>query len=355
MEKGPPLPRRRHHHMIGLVSLAAWAALGSAAMGANQTVSVGNDKTLSPNSGNASITRGDTITWRWVGPDANHIIESDNTPPQAEVWESDPAGANEDNHNVGDTFLHTFTHVGAFQYHCRVHPDKMFGTITVSGNAPVAAFTMTPPAATVGQRVDFDGMGSSDPDGVVMGWDWDLDGDGSFETTGATPNRTYSSPGTVTVRLRVTDNDSTTTTATKNLVVSAAQPPAPPTIPPVTPAPLTPPILTPAPAVAKLTVTGAAKQRSADTRGVVVRATCDLGCLVTVTGTIVLPGGKKIVLPRSSKSLTAARALKIVVTVPKKSRAALQAAWKKGKMATATIVLKTAQGTTVKRVVKLAR
>ena len=341
--------------MIGLVSLAAWAALGTAAMGANETVSVGNNKTLSPNSGNASITRGDTITWRWVGPETGHIIESDNTPPQAEVWESDPPGANEDNHVVGDTFPHTFTHVGAFNYHCRVHPDKMFGTITVSGTAPVAAFTMTPPAATVGQQVDFDGMGSSDPDGVVMGWEWDLDGNGSFETTGATPNRTYSSPGTVTVQLRVTDNDSTTTTTTKDLVVSAAPAAPPTTIPTVTPTPLTPPILNAAPAMAKLTVTSAAKQRSAHTRGVVVQATCDLGCLVTVTGTIVLPGGKKIVLPKSSKSLAAARALTIVVTVPKKSRASLQATWKKGKMATATIVLTTAQGTTVKRVVKLAR
>lgn len=347
--------RIRRHHLPGLVLLVAWAAFGTAAVAANQTVAVGNDKTLSPNSGNASINTGETITWHWVGPDTGHIIES--LPGQAEAWESDPPGANENNHVVGDTFPHTFTQVGAFDYHCRIHPDKMFGTITVTGTSPVAAFTMTPLTATVGQRVDFDGMGSTDPDGIIMAWDWDLDGNGTFETSGATPNHTYSAAGTVTVRLRVTDNSGTTHTATKNLVVSAAPPPPPPPPPPA-PAPasvLSTPLLLAPPATARLTVTAAARQRRADTRGVAVSARCDLACIVTTTGSIALPGGKKIVLTKVTKALTAAQPLKLVLVVPKKSRAALQRLFRSGKTATATIVLTTAQGVSVKKTVKLAR
>ncbi len=341
------------HHLAGLVALFAWASIATGAVAIDQTINVGNNKTLSPNSGSAAINLGETITWQWVGPtsgDTGHIIES--LPLQAELWDSDPGLTDVTvNHLIGDTFAHTFTHVGAFNYHCRIHPDKMFGAITVTdAGRPTAALTMTPAAATVGQRVDFDGMGSNDPDGIIMAWDWDLDGNGTFETSGATPDHTYASPGTVTVQLRVTDNSNKTHTATQALVISAAPPPLP-----MTPSPLTPPIADTSPAVARLTVTGATKQRGADARGVAVEVTCDPGCIVTATGSIALPGGRKIALTKSSKTLTAASPLKLVLVVPKKSRAALKALFKTGKTATATITLTTADGLLFKKTIKLAR
>ncbi len=341
------------HHLAGLVALFAWASIATGAVAIDQTINVGNNKTLSPNSGSAAINLGETITWQWVGPtngDTGHIIES--LPLQAELWDSDPGLTDVTvNHVIGDTFAHTFTHVGAFNYHCRIHPDKMFGAITVTdAGRPTAALTMTPAAATVGQRVDFDGMGSNDPDGIIMAWDWDLDGNGTFETSGATPDHTYASPGTVTVQLRVTDNSNKTHTATQAVVISAAPPPLP-----MTPSPLTPPIADTSPAVARLTVTGATKQRGADARGVAVEVTCDPGCIVTATGSIALPGGRKIALTKSSKTLTAASPLKLVLVVPKKSRAALKALFKTGKTATATITLTTANGLSFKKTIKLAR
>ena len=345
--------KRPRHHLAGLVALFAWASIATGAVAIDQTINVGNNKTLSPNSGSAAINLGETITWQWVGPtngDTGHIIES--LPLQAELWDSDPGLTDVTvNHLIGDTFAHTFTHVGAFNYHCRIHPDKMFGAITVTdAGRPTAALTMTPAAATVGQRVDFDGMGSNDPDGIIMAWDWDLDGNGTFETSGATPDHTYASPGTVTVQLRVTDNSNKTHTATQALVISAAPPPLP-----MTPSPLTPPIADTSPAVARLTVTGATKQRGADARGVAVEVTCDPGCIVTATGSIALPGGRKIVLTKSSKTLTAASPLKLVLVVPKKSRAALKVLFKTGKTATATITLTTANGVSFKKTIKLAR
>ena len=72
--------------------------------------------------------------------------------------------------------------------------------------APTAAFTATPEAGTAPLEVDFDAGGSSDPNEDALTYAWDLDGDGAFDdATGATPSRTYTQDGHVTVRLRVTD------------------------------------------------------------------------------------------------------------------------------------------------------
>jgi hypothetical protein len=76
---------------------------------------------------------------------------------------------------------------------------------------------------------------------------------------------------------------------------------------------------------------------------------------VTATGSIALPGGKKITLTNAQLTLTAGRPLKLVLVVPKKSRAALKALFKKGKTATATLVLTTTNGLQFKKTVKLTR
>ena len=348
----------RRHHLFGLTALVAWAVIATGAGAADTTIAAGNNRTLSPDSGNASIFAGDNVTWNWVGPDFDHIIESDLG--QAEQWASHPLGAVPP--TSAFSLAHLFTQTGAFTYHCRVHPDKMFGTITVADGRPTAAFSMTPLAATTGQRVDFDGMASTDPNGIVMGWEWDLDGNGSFEASGATPNRTYATAGTVTVGLKVTDNSARTHTTTQQLVVTApaAADPVPtqatvlgvPT--PLAQTPTT--FLTDAPPlVAKLTANAAAKQRGAVTRGVAVGVLCDLGCVVTATGSIAYPGGPKITLVKATKTLGAAQPLKLVLMVPAKSRAALLKHFNKGKTATATITVTTTQGTSLKKTVKLTR
>ena len=86
-----------------------------------------------------------------------------------------------------------------------------------------------------------------------------------------------------------------------------------------------------------------------------MQATCDPSCIVTATGSIALPGGKKITLTKSSQTLAAGYAGKLVLIVPKKSRAALKALFKKGKTATATIVLTTTSGLSFKKTIKLTR
>ena len=79
---------------------------------------------------------------------------------------------------------------------------------------PSASFTATPNPAQTWQSVSFDGSASSadgppfDADGTIAKYEWDLDGDGFYETnSGRTPTtaRVYTTPGVRTVRLRVTD------------------------------------------------------------------------------------------------------------------------------------------------------
>jgi PKD repeat protein len=53
--------------------------------------------------------------------------------------------------------------------------------------------------------VEFDGSSSSDPDGNVKSYKWDL-GDGNQEK-GKTSDYTYEEPGTYTLTLKVTDNE----------------------------------------------------------------------------------------------------------------------------------------------------
>ena len=78
---------------------------------------------------------------------------------------------------------------------------------------PTASFTLSPNGLTV-QFTDT----SEDPDGTVEGWTWDFgDGDTSTETN---PIHTYTTLGTYTVMLTVTDNDGATGTQTMSVTVS---------------------------------------------------------------------------------------------------------------------------------------
>ena len=104
--------------------------------------------------------------------------------------------------------------------------DTTVRTLTVIGNQPpTASFTATPNPVVQGLPASFNASGSSDPDGKIAKYEWDLDGNGTYEKntgTTATTTATYSTPGTVQVSLRVTDNGGKTATMTVPLTVSVA-------------------------------------------------------------------------------------------------------------------------------------
>jgi PKD repeat protein len=96
-------------------------------------------------------------------------------------------------------------------------------TIGVGNQAP-AADANGPYNGTVGIPVQFDGSGSSDPDGTITAYEWDF-GDGS-SGVGPNPTHVYATAGTYNVTLTVTDDegamDSDATTATIAPVASGA-------------------------------------------------------------------------------------------------------------------------------------
>ena len=108
--------------------------------------------------------------------------------------------------------------------------DDLGGTDTetrdlvVTNTAPTASFTATPNPAQVGASVAFNASASSDPDGTIAKYEWDLDGNGSYETdtgTTKTTSRVYGAAGAVPVGLRVTDNDGLTATKTVSVTVQS--------------------------------------------------------------------------------------------------------------------------------------
>ena len=102
------------------------------------------------------------------------------------------------------------------------------GTIVSPGVAqpPVAAASATPTSGAVPLTVTFNGSGSHDPDGTISAWSWTF-GDGTALDPGTNPAHVYSSKGTYTAVLTVTDRTGFSDTA--SLVITAAGPPNVPT------------------------------------------------------------------------------------------------------------------------------
>jgi len=74
--------------------------------------------------------------------------------------------------------------------------------------APTAAFGASPSSPLTGEEVTFDASASSDPDGEIDAYAWDLDDDGEFDDAeGAKATKVYDSEGSHRVAVRVTDDD----------------------------------------------------------------------------------------------------------------------------------------------------
>ena len=90
---------------------------------------------------------------------------------------------------------------------------------------PAAALAASNASPRTGEPVTFDASGSRDEDGSITKFEWDLDGDGTYERdTGSSPaaGKTYSAPDSVTVTVRVSDDDGKATDET--MVVRVGEP-----------------------------------------------------------------------------------------------------------------------------------
>ncbi|MEP0815146.1 MAG: PKD domain-containing protein [bacterium] len=87
---------------------------------------------------------------------------------------------------------------------------------------PVAMLTVSPPTGKVPLEVSLDARGSSDTDGTISKFEFDLDGNGTFETNNGGNGlslHTFETPGNLLLAVRVTDNEGATATAAKQITL----------------------------------------------------------------------------------------------------------------------------------------
>ncbi len=84
---------------------------------------------------------------------------------------------------------------------------------------PTASFTATPTNGTLPLEVKFNAGASTDPDGSIARFDWNF-GDGvTLDDGGAAPSHTYTTAGTFTSRVTVTDDEGATGTTTRTITI----------------------------------------------------------------------------------------------------------------------------------------
>ena len=123
----------------------------------------------------------------------------------------------------GVTAQHTYAFAGDFNVTLTVVDDKG-GSDSITKSVHIEAPNQAPTARFVAVPtnlvVSFDGRTSSDPDGTVASYAWNF-GDGSIGS-GAQTAHTYTTPGTYTVSLVVTDNKGATSPAVQQPVTVTA-------------------------------------------------------------------------------------------------------------------------------------
>ena len=91
-----------------------------------------------------------------------------------------------------------------------------------ANRAPVSAFGIAPAAPRVGEPVTFSST-ARDPDGRIVAYAWDVDGDGKYDDgNGPTTTTTFSTPGNRTVALRVADDRLAVNVAFRTLAIQPA-------------------------------------------------------------------------------------------------------------------------------------
>jgi PKD repeat protein len=200
----------------------------------NVTLTVTNDRGLTASaSQSVSVGSSDPFTGDWVISPLNPVInfpvlfnaDAVQTSPGHQVttfnWTfGDGAGG------TGFQTQHTYTIPGTYNVILSVSDDlgrkKVFPAkpITVGTGAPNVVITFSPSAPTVPATVLFNSSGTTTSNGAtIVSYTWDF-GDGSAPSGAANPAHLYTSAGTFTVTLTVTDSLGRIGRATTTVTVS---------------------------------------------------------------------------------------------------------------------------------------
>ena len=104
----------------------------------------------------------------------------------------------------------------------------IMGRVFAAGNALPISDPNGPYTDIEGQAVTLDGSGSTDSDGSIALYEWDIDNDGTYDYNLTLPvqSHTYAQNGTYTIKLRVTDDLGATDEATTTATISDTSPTA---------------------------------------------------------------------------------------------------------------------------------
>ena len=193
-----------------------------AANTSTQTIQVGGSVNSAPTASFAYLPASPTIG-EWVRFDGTGSTDSDGS-ISSHQWSFGDGTVSVS----GPVVYHQFTGAGTYVVSLIVTDDdgatdtavQSIGVGTVL-QPPVALFTFAPVTPVVGQSVFFNASTSYDPDGAIVSYAWDLDGNGVDDAFAPTMNATYNSPGVAMVRLTVIDNDGLSSTSTQAVVVTA--------------------------------------------------------------------------------------------------------------------------------------
>ncbi|MGQ4557569.1 PKD domain-containing protein [Halobellus sp. GM3] len=117
---------------------------------------------------------------------------------------------------TGETISKVFETPGARAVELTVTDDQGASDTTSKrlevvrdNQVPTAAISYSPTEPTVGETVTFDGTASSDPDGTIATYEWDIDqrSDSGYHVDGPTADYAFEQPGEKAVKLRVVDDD----------------------------------------------------------------------------------------------------------------------------------------------------
>jgi outer membrane protein assembly factor BamB len=195
---------------LGGSGRSAWLEKTRGAAPSNQPPSVSGIE-VSP----TNVTVGETATLSV--PDAR---DSDGS-IQSYEWDTDGDGSAEQT-GTGGTVAHTFETAGEYTVTVNATDDDGATATrqrTISVNSPPkAAFQFEPKRPEQTETVTLDGSYTSDLDGSIRTYDWEIEGQDG--TTGLAPTTSFETADTYEVTLTVTDDDGATDSRTKTLTVA---------------------------------------------------------------------------------------------------------------------------------------
>jgi PKD repeat protein len=181
-------------------------------------ITVNNQVPVADITGAASTTENGTITLSAAGS-----TDADAADTLTYAWDLDNDGQFDDAFSASVNLSRDLP--GNVPVKVQVSDGNPGGTCVANATATFTNVAPTAGAgadvsAIVGQTVSLSGSGANTAGDSIVGYAWDLDNNGTFETSGANVSTSFTAAGTYTVNFRVTDDDGET--ATDSLIVNVA-------------------------------------------------------------------------------------------------------------------------------------